>query len=266
MLAMAAISDVDLFVEEVGSGEPLVLVHGAWGDHFEWAFVQPMLAERCRVIVYDRRGHSASGPAVGSVADDVADLANLIENRVGGPAFVYGSSFGGILALRLAATRPDLVRAVCAHEPPAFGILPRGKVDEPGDIDGVLQLIREGRHEDAARTFVEDVVFGPGAWAFLPAEARDTFTRNAPTFLEEREDPECDLVDLDALARDGVPVHLTVGTASPAAFGQVVERIHQVVPRATTEAFSEAGHVPHVTHTDQFVASVLKWLASGGQT
>ena len=46
-------------------------------------------------------------------------------------------------------------------------------------------------------------------------------TRNAPTFLEEADDPGADFVDLTALARAGVPVRLSCGAQSPPAFRDV---------------------------------------------
>lgn len=58
------------------AGDALVLVHGSWIDHQNWAGIVPALARSFRVLTYDRRGHSQSGrPAgQGSVAEDVSDL------------------------------------------------------------------------------------------------------------------------------------------------------------------------------------------------
>jgi pimeloyl-ACP methyl ester carboxylesterase len=51
---------VDLFIESSGSGPPVVLVHGSWGDHHNWDAAVPLLARTFRMTTYDRRGHSAS--------------------------------------------------------------------------------------------------------------------------------------------------------------------------------------------------------------
>jgi len=65
------INGVSIFLQEFGSGSPLVLVHGSWVDHMEWPFVVPLLAPRFRVTVYDRRGHSQSQrlPTQGSIRE-----------------------------------------------------------------------------------------------------------------------------------------------------------------------------------------------------
>ncbi|MDE3076582.1 MAG: hypothetical protein KGJ86_14275 [Chloroflexota bacterium] len=47
-----------------------------------------------------------------------------------------------------------------------------------------------GIKEAAAERFAETVAFGPGAWATLPPLVRETFIRNAPTFLDETHDPD----------------------------------------------------------------------------
>ena len=89
-MAMPSVNGVRLFYELYGSGEvPVVLVHGSWVSHHDWDFLAPRLAEGFRVLTYDRRGHSRSERpgAQGSVREDVADLAALIEHLGLGPAW-----------------------------------------------------------------------------------------------------------------------------------------------------------------------------------
>src|SRR5262245_58370806 len=102
-MPIEVVNGIRLRYEVAGSGEPLVLVHGSWGDHHNWDAFAPLLTDRFEVVRYDRRGHSDSEcpPGQGSVTDDVADLAALIERLGNGPAHVVGNSFGAAISLRL---------------------------------------------------------------------------------------------------------------------------------------------------------------------
>src|SRR5262249_26317881 len=125
-MSSVSVNGVRLHVQTTGTGDmPLVMVHGSWDSHRAWDVVVPRLAERFRVVTYDRRGHSRSErpDRPGSVREDVADLAALIEQVGPGRAWVVGSSFGAGIALRLAGARPELLRGVAAHEPPLLGVL-----------------------------------------------------------------------------------------------------------------------------------------------
>ena len=89
------VNGTELFYQVEGKGEPLVLVHGSWGDHFNWQAVAPELARSFRVLTYDRRGHSQSQrPAEGTRRDDEDDLGALLESLAFAPAHVAGNSFG----------------------------------------------------------------------------------------------------------------------------------------------------------------------------
>src|SRR5829696_2345624 len=125
----ATVNGVRLHYDLVGDGPPLVLVHGSWGDGTGWDLALPALAQRFRVLVYDRRGHSRSErpPTQGSADEDVDDLAALITHLDLGSVHVAGSSSGAALALRLAARYPEMVRSVIGHEPPLYGPF----VDDP---------------------------------------------------------------------------------------------------------------------------------------
>src|SRR4051794_21850733 len=97
-MSTARVNDVELYYELSGAGDPLVLVHGSWGDHHNWDPVVAALADSFRVLTFDRRGHSASErpPGQGSVFEDADDLTELIEHLDLAPAHVAGNSFGAV--------------------------------------------------------------------------------------------------------------------------------------------------------------------------
>ncbi|HEX6132251.1 MAG TPA: alpha/beta hydrolase [Actinomycetota bacterium] len=269
-MATATVNGVRLFYEMAGDGgAPLVLVHGSWDSHEDWDLVVPRLAGSFRVFAYDRRGHSRSerpaGP--GSVREDVADLAALVEHLGLAPAWVVGNSFGASITLRLAVERPDLLRGLVVHEPPLFGLL----ADDPAlapmldevrrRVESVVRRIASGDHAGAAEEFVENVALGPGSWSQLPPELRRTFVANAPTFLDEANDPEALAFDLDRVRGLSRPALLTLGDQSPPTFAPVVAKLAGALPRGQVRTFRGAGHIPHATHPDAFVEAIIAFTS-----
>ena len=263
---------VHLYYEVVGEGEPLVLVHGGWGDHTSWRLVVAEFARSHQVVAYDRRGHSESDR---STAPDVIraheeDLAALIEELRIAPAHVVGNSIGGSIALRLGGRRPEVFRSICAHEPPLLDVLrddPETEAlseDQLTKLRAVEQRLAAGDMEGGARLFFETIAFGPGAWEQLPEQARRTYVTNAPTVLAEIRDPEQLRLDLEGLARFPHPTLLTNGDASRPEFPAVVARLAQVMARAERRTVVGAGHVPHLTHPADYVRITLEFLSRLG--
>ncbi|GLQ53683.1 hypothetical protein GCM10010862_09420 [Devosia nitrariae] len=249
-------------------GDPIVLVHGSWGDHHNWAPVVPALSRSFRVLTYDRRGHSGSErpEGQGSIREDVADLAALVVHLDHFPAHVIGNSFGASIVLRLAGERPELFRSLIVHEPPLFGLLK----DDPNAqsmlsavqerIAAVAELLKAGDFVGGARQFVETVAFGPGAWETLSQATRDTFVLNAPTWLDEVRDSEALEIDLGRLRKFSAPALLTVGGQSPPFFPVVVDRIAGALAQAERHTYAEAGHAPHLSHSDEHVRVVVSFI------
>jgi pimeloyl-ACP methyl ester carboxylesterase len=265
--ATVEVNGVGLYYELHGSGEPLALVHGSWGDATGWVFGMPTLAESFRVLSYDRRGHSRSErpDTAGSVDEDSDDLAALLKTLDLAPAHVVTNSYGGNIALRLAARRPDLFRSLSCHEPPLWNLIESDPDSQDllqhgaNSLEAVGRRISEGDHEGAARQFVEEVAFGPGAWDNeLPPEVRAIFIHNAPTFLDELQDPDQLRIDEELLTRLELPVRLTDGSQSPPAFRRVIERLMQLIPGATRETIDGAAHLPHLTTPDVYAAVTVR--------
>lgn len=265
----AVVNGIRLAYQLTGDGDvPIMAIHGSWSSHETWSQVVSRVAERFRVLTYDRRGHSASErpPGQGNQREDVADAAALIEQLGLAPSYVVGNSFGAEIALLLAAERPDLVRGVVAHEPAFVNLLDGraefgptfSEIEER--IEAVLERIRSGDNAGAAELFAETVALGPGAWGQLPAQIQETWILNAPTFLDEENDPDNGRVDVRSLERFSGPVLLTLGDQSPPMFEPIVRILAAAHPRAEVLTFPGAGHVPHVTHPNEFAEAITSFI------
>lgn len=268
-MATATINGVELYYQVAGSaGDWLVFVHGSWGDHHNWDQVAPLLSDEFRVVTYDRRGHSGSSApeGQGSVQDDVADLAGLLAHLGTATAHIAGNSFGAVIVLRLAGARPDLFRALIAHEPPLTGLLEGEPEMQPvlaavkARMEAVLQDLRAGDAASGAQRFVETVAFGPGAWGHLPDPLRQTFIRNAPTWLDEMQDPESFAFNLNILEGFTRPALLSGGDQSPPFFAPILANLAAALKRVERRTFPGAGHGPHVTHPQAYVEAVRDFI------
>jgi pimeloyl-ACP methyl ester carboxylesterase len=108
---MSAVAKQQLYVEEHGEGEPLLLIEGLGQSMWAWRWQIPVLAERFRTIAYDTRGTGRSAvPAEPYGIDDLAaDAAEVLDGRT---AHIVALSMGGYVALTLALARPELVRSL----------------------------------------------------------------------------------------------------------------------------------------------------------
>ncbi|MFT3888931.1 MAG: alpha/beta fold hydrolase [Arachnia sp.] len=100
-----------LNVQEYGSGEPVILIHGGSMTHEVWDHQMAALAPEFRVIAYDFRGvggsdRSRSGYDVDTLADDLRRLILALGLE---SAAVVGYALGAHVALRLVRDAPEVV-------------------------------------------------------------------------------------------------------------------------------------------------------------
>jgi pimeloyl-ACP methyl ester carboxylesterase len=108
----AEVNGLEMYYEIHGSGEPLVLLHGAYMTIDRMGEIVPYLAENRQVIAVELQGHGRTADidrplSYEQMADDVAALLRHlgIEN-----ADVFGYSMGGGVALQVAVRHPEVVR------------------------------------------------------------------------------------------------------------------------------------------------------------
>lgn len=110
----AHVNGIDLYAEEQGSGDPLLLIMGLAADSVAWMFQRDAFAARYRTILFDNRGVGRSSKPEGPytiplMADDAAGLLDALDIA---RAHVVGISMGGMIAQELALRHPQRVRGL----------------------------------------------------------------------------------------------------------------------------------------------------------
>jgi len=132
-------------------------------------------------------------------------------------------------------------------------------------LQAVAYQLRAGDTRGGAARFVEVVTFGPGMWDSLPEQLRQTMVDNAPTFLATMDDPRWADLDVQGLSRRSVALLLTDGDQSPTFLRVIVAELARLVGVADgiqRQAVAGAGHVPQLTHPEQYVKTVRAFLAA----
>jgi pimeloyl-ACP methyl ester carboxylesterase len=122
------VNGLHTYYEEHGSGDALLLLHGGLADADSFAQQTPILAERYRVILPERRGHGRTPDVAGPITYEVmADDTIAFMDALGtGAAHLVGWSDGGNVGLLVAIKRPDLVDrlVIMGSNFSAAGLLP----------------------------------------------------------------------------------------------------------------------------------------------
>ncbi len=271
-MPIADVNGVQLHYERSGAGEPLVLVHGSWVDCRIWDGVVPLLRHSFEVVVYDRRGHSLSpGPlGQGSVHDDVDDLGALIDLLGAGPAHVAGASFGGSIALRLAAGRPEALLSAAVHEPPLFDLLDPRALDSSElteltelrtQLAAVATRLESGDLEGGARLYFDRVAEPPGGWTGLDPRRRRVLVENSGTYLDQYRDPDALRIELGDLAAFDGPALVTHGGRRPAFFKRMAEMAFSAMPGARSEVIPGTTHDPQVTDPGAYARAIEEFAS-----
>lgn len=273
--------DGRLYYTEVGSGDPVVLVHGGLSDAKTWQGQLGGLSREHRVIAYTRRpGQGARGQSVGpdQMAADIEDLAALVERLDLAPVHLVGHSWGAFVCLWLSIRRPDLVRSLVLAEPPflpffmnsspkpqelirMFAISPGAAIQalklgkrgfaSPGSVvksDGALMFARTPAGLPAA---------APNGSARPRADSRDNLEALRAEFLANNFGPLSDQL----LQQVRVPVLLVTGRDSPAFLTRFIDRLERLLPDIRRVTIGGASHYMHEDNPDAFNQEVVEFWA-----
>ncbi len=233
-----------------GEGRPLVLLHATLSSSAQLRRLADRLAEWFTVVAIDRRGSGSTRltppaePGPIEIAVHVEDIGAVLAAEGLGPALVVGHSYGGCLALELAARRPDVVSALWAYEPP---YAPLGGARLQAAMAAVARVTaeagRRGGPGAAAEAFLAGVA-GPEAVARLaPASLERLRSAGAGALA----DAALAGLDPDGLARICRPVEIALGGASEPFYAELAAALVRRIPGAATVTLPGARHEAPIT-------------------
>jgi pimeloyl-ACP methyl ester carboxylesterase len=252
-----------LALDEVGRGDPLVLLHGIATDRRIWTLVAPELAQRWRVVTPDLPGFGESVP-VGEdfVLDEVADriVRGLAGRGIRGPFDLVGHSLGGGVAIALAGAHPRLIRRLVLVAPaglrpfplPVSNLLAAGADAVLAARRGAAQLtdVWWGRRLLLALTAADGAEL-PASMARQMVEASASARRTAPALATITS------ADLrPTLAALELPTGVIWGEADRTVPIRALDDITAARPDVVVARVADAGHVPMIERPEAFVTAL----------
>ena len=245
---------------------PIVVLHATLSASVQLAGLARLLTVRGPVLALDRRGSGESLVAAArplDVAVHVADVGALLDAEGIAAAILVGHSFGGVVALEVAARLPGRVRAVIAWEPP-YGPLAdaRTRVAFASVAAASEQAHATGGSAAAAATFLDGVA-GKGAWAALAGRARAFLAAQGDGVLA---DAALSGLESGGLSRIAAPVTVLTGTASEPFYAPIAGALVARIPGARLVTRSGMRHTAPITDPEPVAAAILDAIAVDGIT
>lgn len=239
----------------VGTGPPMLLVHGSIVDRRSWGGVRARLAEHYTVHVLDRRGRGLSTAEqlpydIGREGEDVAAVAEA----VGPDVYVVAHSYGARCALA-AARVTEAIGRMLLYEPPMS--TPGHPVNPGGVLDRLRAADRAGDYDRVVETFFRDVIAVPERDIELMRGGRAwaAFCDNARMLVREGQCIERTGVPA-WLAEVTVPTRVLVGTESVEGLRVAAATVARQLPNADLVELPGQSHLAVSTAPEQFVAAV----------
>ncbi len=243
-----------------GSGiRPIILLHGTLSNATQLDRLAAELARSGNATVHavDRRGSGASrveNPAPIDVGVHVDDLVAVLDHLGIRGAALVGLSYGGVLALEMAARCPDRVLAVVAWEPP-YGPLADAatRARLAALATATEEAHRDGGAAAAAAIFLRSVA-GAGAWERLPPRSRTFLAREGDGALADAALLGADPAGLSSIV---APTTVLTGDGSDPFYAGIADALMDRIPGARRGRLEGLDHPAPITDPARVVSAIL---------
>lgn len=239
------------------SGATLVFINSLGTDWRVWERVAGRFTGRCRLLFHDKRGHGLSDAPDGplEISDHAGDLAALLDELAVTDSVICGVSVGGMIALALAAERPDVVRGLV--------------LCDTGHRIGTTELWNQriDTVRDRGMAAVADGVLE----RWFSADFRETHPAETAIWRNMLlRTPRAGYIATCAAIRDAdltraaqslaVPALCLCGTADQATPPELMRELNTLLPDSRYRDISGAGHLPTVESADEVANHIGAFL------
>ena len=244
------VNGYDMAYQEVGSGIPLVLVHGSMSDYRTWGTQVPDFSNAYRTISVSLR-HSYPEKWNGdgddfSVVQHASDVVALIKKLNNEKVHLLGWSRGGSIALTVASLYPEIIRTLVLVDANMLPLIPGTPEEQKwmaaanASAESVRANLAKGEREKAAQEWL-DLNSRPGTWEKAPDRLKQSILDNIGTGTDSGERGKFSCADIQKFS---FPILLLNGERSPKLYEEMIAVMRQCKPDIPAPLI-----VPNATHT-----------------
>lgn len=249
---------------EIGSGDPVILIHGMAASLYDWQTLAPALAQAgYHVFAVDLLGHGASPKPKKPDLYSVRSVYAVLEDWICGlgletPIHLIGHSLGGYLSLRYALMRPQSVSSLTLINP----------LYTLNQISPVLRLFhqRPGVGIQVLRLAPLSVIEWALSWNAANLEKIGLQARRQIAIDYKRASPHIlnitrHLPDLTPdLGRIQSPTLLIWGERDPTLAPKSYPLLADRLPHCIQSSIPDGGHQPHIAKAEFVNREILRFL------
>ena len=253
---------VILECDDVGSGPPVVLVHGHPFDRTMWAPQLADLSPRFRVIAPDLRGYGASPVTSGivSMRTLAEDIWTTLAARGIERTAVVGMSMGGLIAMEMALARPADVTALGLVATTARPVTEQERNDRHALAD---EIERTGM--GPLIEYMTPGLFGPDPDPATAERVHAMMARNRPAGSAAAMRGRVERPDYrPGLRASRIPSFVCVGDRDIWSTADVTEELFSCLTEPSVLTLDGAGHMPNLEHPETFNRALEEFLVGAG--
>jgi len=262
-----------LHFSKIGEGQPLVILHGLYGQGDNWMNIARELADNHSVYMIDQRNHGQSPHAPSHTYDDLAsDLINFCNSEGLSKIELLGHSMGGKTAITFALKYPGLVQKLVIVDISPFSYLDQKHFEQQVSFHkNVIETFKNVSLEQAKTrsdvetefsTFINSVSIRRFLLKNLKRtkEGRFYWQLNINALSKNLEN----IIDAAPPVKLGtksfVPALFIRGGKSPYISDEEMAAIPDVFTNAKFVTFETAGHWLHAEEPEKFIKVVKEFL------
>lgn len=243
---------------EAGSGEKVILIHSSVAGAKQWRSLIGSLESDFHVIAINLFGYGETRVWEDDRTQQLKDQATLVEPflPVGdGKISIVGHSFGGSVAMKVAAMFKTKVRRLVLIEPNPFYLLKQyGRQEAYEEAIALKNVIKSnglaGKWEAAAEVFA-NYWTGEGSWDAMADDRKSKFAQALIPNFHEWDAVLNEQTSFADWKRD-LPEDTTVVSANDTvrSIGEIIELMKQNVSEWRYERIEHGGHMAALTRPD----------------